>query len=300
MSTAQNWVDSIERPDTRANRSAVLNRIANYLNPGSNLETFDWTKVTRQDAQRLKDYFLNDRKMKPTSVRFQLSTLRSVLRYHVEEGLLSSDVLARVRAVNLPANPTVGHTGRALSRMEMGTIFGLESRTPVDRMDIAIFSALVTTGMRVSELCSVKDEQLKPTGAIRFMGKGSKERDTWLSGPTSYYLDLHKEDCNRELPWLFQNVGNRTPGRLDRFHVRASLNRLCRRSGVPTFTPHDCRRTVATILLDEGVDLLIVSDLLGHSSVEVTKLYDRRDEQTKIDALKKLQGYMESYDYGNE
>ena len=59
-------------------------------------------------------------------------------------------------------------------------------------------------------------------------------------------------------------------------------------AGLKRLTPHDLRRTFATKLLENGEDVFLVQDLMGHSSVETTKNYDRRDEKAKTKAAKAL------------
>lgn len=289
MSLAQEWVLSIERPDTRINRAAVLNRIADILIPGKTLDTLDWSSITRADVEMLKQHFTG-RGMRVSTVRFQLATLRAVLRYHVESGAMDADALVRIRAVRLPPVASTGHAGRSLTRGEIGVVLSLPTPGKVERMDRAIFSTLVTTGIRASELASIRKDEVHPSGLVRICGKGGKFRNTWISGPVSYYLDLHAEDFP-DGEMLINNLATRK--KLDRYRVRDSMRRLSLKSGLAPFTPHDLRRTVTTILLDEGVDVFIVSDLLGHSSMEVTQLYDRRPDEKKKEAIEKMESYLE-------
>ena len=155
MSIAENWAETISDPDTKSLRVMVLNRIANYLSPGETISTFDWRKVNRCQAEKLKRHFFDDLGMTASSVRFQLATLRSLLRFHVEEGALSEEQLTKVRSVRLPLTKGRGHFGRALSQEEISKLTCLESRTARDRMDAAIFSMLITTGMRASEISNL-------------------------------------------------------------------------------------------------------------------------------------------------
>jgi integrase len=290
---AEDWVASIERPDTRINRAAVLNRIADLVSKGKTLATLNWTAITRADVEMLKRNF-TERGMREATVRFQLATLRAVLRYHVESGAMDQDALSRIRAVRLPPVASAGHAGRALTRKEIGIILSIGGAKSIERMDRAIFATLVTTGIRASELASIRRDQVQPSGLVRIRGKGGKTRNTWISGPVSYYLDLHAEDWS-DGDMLIHNVSSSIcmGDPLDRYTVRNSMRRLSAKVDLPSFTPHDLRRTVATILLDEGVDVFIVSDLLGHSAMEVTQLYDRRPDEKKKEAIKKMEAYLE-------
>jgi len=97
----------------------------------------------------------------------------------------------------------------------------------------------------------------------------------------------HRQDCNPDLPWLIQNVVA-TPCKLDRRRVLRDMRYLARDAGVQEFSVHDCRRTAASILMDEGTDIFTVADLLGHSSVDTTRMYDRRPYDNKLKAMEKL------------
>lgn len=63
----------------------------------------------------------------------------------------------------------------------------------------------------------------------------------------------------------------------------------CLRAGIPVITPHDCRRTFATKLLENGADVLTVQALMGHSKTDTTKTYDKRPESVKRGVVGLLQ-----------
>jgi site-specific recombinase XerD len=66
------------------------------------------------------------------------------------------------------------------------------------------------------------------------------------------------------------------------------LNKRAKEAGVSDFSPHDLRRTLASDLLDQGVDIVKVKDIMGHESVDPTAGYDRRPEARKREAVDKL------------
>ena len=82
--------------------------------------------------------------------------------------------------------------------------------------------------------------------------------------------------------------GKITGNRLDGRSLAEILKRRAEEVGIATFSPHDMRRTTATHLLDRGIDIGTVQQMLGHSSITTTLLYDRRGESAKRKAAKLL------------
>jgi site-specific recombinase XerD len=140
--------------------------------------------------------------------------------------------------------------------------------------DDAVIELLYGSGLRVAELCSLNLDSLDVRKrCVRVMGKGSKERIVPVSDPTlaavKAWQTLRNElvdDANADVEALFLNQRGRRLGSRD---VRRILDD---RSLAPTH-PHALRHTFATHLLDNGADLRVVQELLGHGNVATTQRY---------------------------
>ena len=143
-----------------------------------------------------------------------------------------------------------------------------------DARDLAIVELLYGSGLRVSELCSLRHEDLDlGRSEVRVWGKGAKQRLVPLSEPAvgalRDWLAHHRGSfITRETPAevVFLNQRGRAMTPRD---VRRVLDR---RSVVPTH-PHALRHTFATHLLDGGADLRSVQELLGHADIATTQIY---------------------------
>ena len=143
-----------------------------------------------------------------------------------------------------------------------------------DARDLAIVELLYGSGLRVSELCGLRYNDLDLTkGEVRVWGKGSKQRlvplsdpavaalGTWLKGHRGAFVSA---DTPEDVIFLNQRGRAITPR-----DVRRVIDR---RSVVPTH-PHALRHTFATHLLDGGADLRAVQELLGHADIATTQIY---------------------------
>lgn len=142
---------------------------------------------------------------------------------------------------------------------------------------IAIVELLFGAGLRVSELCSlcISDIDLHE-GLVKVYGKGSRERVIQICQPAIIraledYLShtaYHGTESTRP---LFLNLRGEA---LDAQSVRASIKTLAREAGInKRITPHTFRHTLATLLLEEGVDIKYIQTILGHSSLSTTQIY---------------------------
>lgn len=142
------------------------------------------------------------------------------------------------------------------------------------KRSLAIVDLLLSSGMRVCELVAlnIKDIRFSERECVVY-GKGRKERPVYMNGDAKVhmeeYLELRRELSRDNNPALF--VGVRKPfGRLSKDGVRRTLHDIEDKVDVQ-ITPHKFRRTYATRLLESGVPLDVVADLMGHSSVDMTK-----------------------------
>ena len=143
-----------------------------------------------------------------------------------------------------------------------------------DARDLAIVELLYGSGLRVSELCGLRYEDLDlARGEIRVWGKGAKQRLVPLSDPAVAALRVWLKDHRGSL------VTDETPAAALLLNQRGramtprDVRRVIdRRSVVPTH-PHALRHTFATHLLDGGADLRAVQELLGHADIATTQIY---------------------------
>lgn len=142
--------------------------------------------------------------------------------------------------------------------------------------DIAVIELLFATGMRISELCSLKYKDIDLYDrVVRIYGKGAKERqlqicnDCVISALENYiciYQTTPKDDN-----YFFINTSG---ARMSEQSVRNMIVKYCNLAGISQhITPHMFRHSFATLLLEEDVDIRYIQEMLGHSSINVTEIY---------------------------
>lgn len=155
------------------------------------------------------------------------------------------------------------------SRSMAAAIDGIDTSEPVGLRDLAIVETLYATGLRVSELASLRVRDVSGDTVV-VMGKGSKVRMVPLGRPAQRALDRYLSDGRPHLVtessghhlWLGARGGPMGP---------RSLRRVVSKH-VATF-PHAIRHSFATHLLEGGADLRTVQDLLGHTDLATTQIY---------------------------
>lgn len=168
--------------------------------------------------------------------------------------------------------------------------------TPNGLRDYVILSFLYTTGIRVSELIQiqVKDLSLYDPFTLLVHGKGQKSRFVPLMKSVIPYLKLYLKEQGLNRPekvneWLFRNhMHNQFTRQGINYLVNkyAVLARKINPNLIPKdLSPHKIRHSTAMGLVDSGVDLIYVRDLLGHVSVRTTEIYAKADAKKKREAI---------------
>ena len=155
--------------------------------------------------------------------------------------------------------------------------------------DIAVLETLFATGARVAEVCNLRDEDVDlRRGRVRILGKGGRERILQLCDEEALasirdYRSLWAGEVE-DNGYFFHN---RRGGRLSEQSVRAMLRRWSPELG-QRVTPHMLRHSVATLLLEEGVDIRYIQTILGHSSILTTQIYTQvpHGQQQRVLAAK--------------
>lgn len=155
--------------------------------------------------------------------------------------------------------------------------------------DIAVIELLFATGLRVSELCALRTEDLDlQNGVFRIKGKGGKERcmqignDEVMAAIHEYYHTFQQEIDRQEYFFL-----NKNTGKLSEQAVRLLVNRHVKEAQIPMhLTPHMFRHAFATLLLEEDVDIRYIQKMLGHSSIVTTQIYTYVANEKQREILK--------------
>lgn len=142
--------------------------------------------------------------------------------------------------------------------------------------DIAVIELLFATGMRISELCSLKPSDIDlQSNAILIYGKGAKERIIHIGNPDvisalEYYQHTFQTDINT-CGYFFVN---RLQHKLSDQSVRFMINNYTKLASIEQhITPHMFRHSFATLLLEQDVDIRYIQQILGHSSISTTEIY---------------------------
>ena len=245
-----------------------LTRFTRFVGPPANITSFD-----RNVLLQYVEYLFTEHHLKETSAKRHVASLRSLFRWLEDNGHVAEDPFrgARVR-IRLPRR-----LPRVLSRAELATI--LEHRPSGDFASLTARIAaelLFATGIRVAELASLRDDDIDLTaGVITIIGKGSRQRRVYI--PDSDIRDLviayrHARNALAHAPAFFL-VNSRGDPASPQF-IRRLVRQLGENAALTRrVTPHMFRHSVATYLLEEGVDIRYVQRLLGHRSIVTTEIY---------------------------
>ena len=142
--------------------------------------------------------------------------------------------------------------------------------------DAAVAELLFSTGMRISELCTLKDSDVNLyDGTILIYGKGDKERRIQLgNADVIRILGEYRESFLKEIQLCRHFFANQAGKSLSDQAVRRMINKYTSLASIELhITPHMFRHTFATSLLEADVDIRYIQEMLGHSSINITEIY---------------------------
>ncbi len=217
-----------------------------------------------------------------TTLARKISALRRFYQYLLLEKYIDEDPCKLVRS----SQPPRQFKG-ALSPEEMQRLIDATEQEGEDALrlrDQAMIELLYATGLRVSELLKLRPGDMNfQFGFLRIMGKGSKERlvpfHAGAAQKVQEYIELGRPVLceNQASETLFVNRRGKPLSRMGFWKI---LRKYAVIAGITTeLTPHTLRHTFATHLLENGVDLRTLQELLGHSSISTTGIYTHLDQR---------------------
>lgn len=271
-------------PHTLRNYRHALGEFAEW-HRGAFDSTPDWRNLER-DPFRAYLRFLSRRGLKRAAIQLRFSALRSLYRFLVRRGVVAVTPIRNIAVPKLEKRLPRFLTPEQMEALLAAPLEELKrlrerSEKKVDPLpflrDSAIQETLYSCGLRVSELCGLRAEDLFwGERVLRVRGKGRKERlvpigQLALAAIERYWSELPFR-VGGDLPVFFARP--RTDKAVYPVLVQSRLKRYLAAAGLdPAITPHKLRHSYATHLLDAGADLRSVQEMLGHANLATTQVY---------------------------
>lgn len=246
--------------------------------------------ISKPDAVREKDVraflgLLHDLGLSPRSVTRAASAIRGFHRFLQSDGFAGSDPTSLLEAPRLTRKlPAV------LSHAEVEKILSQPAAQQSDTRglwvrDRTILEVLYATGMRVSELVSLKRSNIvQAEEIVRVFGKGSKERIIPIGKPALRWIQRYEENVRTLLAKSGKGndalILNARGGPMSRMSIWNTVRKYATAAGIrKEVHPHTFRHSFATHLLEGGADLRAVQEMLGHSNIATTQIYTHIDRE---------------------
>ena len=267
---------SVEKNFSEHTLNAYCSDIVSYILWLDNISCID------VDFNKLREYlhFIQRFDYKKTTIARKTASIRTFYKYLFRERYIDSNpaisLSAPKRPKSLPKFLTTDEIEKILNNIKIDTPAGFRNRV--------ILELLWATGMRVSELSNLNFGDLNiDENEIRVFGKGAKERIVLISDRAKQYLVQYISTVRRLLAPGY-NIGeindnsplfiNNTGFRLQNKTIRTAINDVVEKIELPKkVTPHVFRHSFATHLIENGADLRVVQELLGHAGISNTQIY---------------------------
>lgn len=246
--------------------------VLNYAHDLSSFEQFlKREKITFENVQYqdIRSYlvFLHRHSYSNRTICRNISVLRTFFRY------LNREKIREDNPMELISNPKeIKKLPKFLYPNDLEKLLETPNREdPKECRDALILELLYATGVRVSELVSIKKKDLHLSEkTIKILGKGNKERYVFYGKRAEELLEKYMREQKEEQEYLFSEKDHP----LTTNDIRKIINRYEKKAGIKMHvTPHMFRHTFATDLLNEGAELLTVKELLGHENLSTTSIY---------------------------
>ncbi len=236
----------------------------------------DFLSASRPDIVDFIEVLRNEGYALSSICRF-ISSVKGLYRYLIIESFIKDDP-----SENLQSPKKWERLPKSLSVPEVESFLesslSIDLSEPTSARDYVMFELLYSSGLRVSELISLKLEDINfEAGFLRILGKGSKERIVPVNiravESIKKYVSLQRAEIlkKRSSPYLFVT---RRGAPMSRQRFWQTIKKTGRRIGIE-LSPHTMRHSFATHLLEGGADLRSLQKMLGHSDISTTQIYTK-------------------------
>jgi site-specific recombinase XerC len=262
-----------------------------------------WHELRYEHVLAIRSKLIETRNYK--TVNKMMVALRGVLKECWRAGKITAEELAKIQSVGTIRGESQP-AGKARSEEEIGRLVNTCEDDLIGIRDRALLAVMYVCGLRRAEVVALDAENYNSSsGALSVIGKGNRERIVYVADEGAIKLleawlnvrrkaaeedELHEKTFGTRRgiysdtgPLFYKTNGHHElyPARMAATTLHFMIERRGRMAGLPDLTCHDLRRSYATNLLDAGADVLTVSKLMGHKSLDTTRVYDRRPEAAK-------------------
>ncbi|MEG0328258.1 MAG: tyrosine-type recombinase/integrase [Erysipelothrix sp.] len=256
--------------------SAYNSDINHYLSYIEQQDIFDLRDISYHN---ITDYLgvLNE-EYEFATIQRKIVSIRQFHQFLIKSGKITQDptqyLSLKRQGSRLP---------KVASQETIQALFSFPITTFKDLYDHTILLMLYRCGLRVSECVDLSFNQIyREEKWIRIIGKGQKERmipvaDDALNALFDYIENVRPSWVTSQSPYVFINSKGK---RLTRQYVDQMIKRRCKHAGLDSISAHTLRHSFATGILEQGVDLRIIQELLGHSDIATTQIYTHVHQNT--------------------
>ncbi len=255
-------------------------------------EYFNDKDLLKLNTDDIRLFLYNTKEVSKTKAHY-LTVLKSFYDYLLDLNIITINPASNIKM------PKIEKTlPKFLTEEEVDKLLDIKLTKPIDYRNKAMLELLYATGMRISELLNLTLANYNEQDAtVKVMGKGSKERVIPISDITIKYLNLYINEYRNFIlkskisDYLFINYSGSKMSRQGFFKI---LKNLCDACGIEKeISPHTLRHSFATHLLNNGADLRIIQELLGHENISTTEIYSHLSNEKLKEDYKKHPHYNE-------
>lgn len=258
---------------------------------------FEYAMEDIPGKEKIEDYIIElHKKFKQKTIKRKIASVKAYYNYLEEREIISENPFRKIKVKFKEAMILPRIIPREEIELLLNYMYAQEDQSNRGAYkywlrDIAVVETLFATGARVYEISNIRADSVNlNTGLIRIMGKGGKER--YIQIASSEILDILKKYYAQNTEEIRQSgfffVNNRGC-RYTEQSIRLMLKKYTKLAGIErNITPHMFRHSFATYLIEEGVDISCVQQILGHSSIKTTQIYIHVAAKKQAEILREL------------
>ena len=262
------WLEDGLSKNTLESYRADLNQFATWLVKRN-------TQIMAANQADIQQYLaVKFPQSKPRSIGRLIASMRRFYRYCLRENLIQTDPTLQIESPKLPRS-----LPKSLNEQEVEDLLNApDISQPIGLRDRAMLELLYASGLRVSELVTVKvNEVSTQDGVVRVTGKGSKTRLVPMGEEAADWITKYLKEARPEILQKRLSDALFVTARAEAMTRQAFwylIKRYALLAGITKhMSPHVLRHAFATHLLNHGADLRVVQMLLGHSDISTTQIY---------------------------